>query len=180
MYMSRKSNILHVAGGWPNGGGGGGGRIAVYYTGDHYYNGQLLTHGGTGNGHHGGAGTMYLAQVSDTAAVRRTLTVDNARLTSSERIAEVERLDLAGNDVSASSTSFTTYGGLRLSTTGPVFCYDCGYYSTSRYRSFFFIRSGVNKNHEYYRSAQKQATIEVELPFLTYIDHVVVYPHCEE
>ena len=151
----------------------------MYYTGDHYYNGQLLTHGGRGNGHHGGAGTMYLAQVSDTAAVKRTLTVDNARLTSSERIAEVEKLDLAGNYVSATSTSFMTYGGLHLSTTGPVFCYYCVNY-VHRYRSFFFIRSGVNKNDEYYRSAQKQATIEVELPFLTYIDHVVVYPHCDE
>ena len=180
MYMSCKSNILHIAGGSPNGGGGGGGRIAVYYTGDHYYNGQLLTHGGRGNGHHGGTGTMYLAQVRGTAAVRRTLTVDNARLTSSERIAEVERLDLAGNVVSANSMSFTTYGGLRFTTNGTVFCYDCVYYNHHRYQSFFFIRSGVNKPDEYYRSTKNQATIEVELPFLTYIDHVDVYPHCEE
>ena len=149
----------------------------MYYTGDHYYNGQLLTHGGRGNGNYGGAGTMYLAQVSDTAAVRRTLTVDNARLTSSERIAEVERLDLAGNDVSASSTSFTTYGGLRLSTTGPVYV-RFGSFHRPIYRPFFSIRSGAQNREQYYCSPQKQATIKVELPCLVFVDHVVIYPLC--
>ena len=176
--MSCEINMLLFAGGWPNGGGGGGGRIAVYYTGDHHYNGQLLTHGGRGNGHHGGAGTMYLAQVSDNA-VSDTLTVDNAHLTSSERIAEVEKLDLSGNGVTPNSMSFTTYSGLHFTTTGPVY----SYYSSNLhrlYRSFVFIRSGAQNKEQYYRSPQKEATITVELPFLTYIDHVLIYPHCSE
>ena len=172
-----KTTILHTTGGGSNGGGGGGGRIAVHYTGDHYYNGQLLTHGGQGNENHGGPGTMYLAQVSGTV-VRGSLTLDNARLTTSQRIGEVEKLDLAGRGVSASSTSFTTYSGIHLTTTGAVYGYYFHYYDR-RYRSFYYIRSGGNKNSQYYQSAQKQATITVELPFLTYIDHIVVYPHCD-
>lgn len=170
---SYRTCILDVVGGWPNGGGGGGGRIAMYYTGDHHYNGQLLTHGGRGNGHHGGAGTMYLAQVSGTA-VSNTLTVDNGRLTSSERIAEVEKLDLAGNGVSKHNMSFTTYSGLHFSTTGPVYTYG---YLYTLYRSFFFIRSGAQNT--YYQSPQKQAIITVELPFLMYIDHIIIYPLCD-
>ena len=151
----------------------------MYYTGDHYYNGQLLIHGGRGNGNHGGAGTMYLAQVRRTAAVKCTLAVDNARLTSSERIAEVERLDLAGNVVSAISTSFTTYGGLRLSTTGPVYVRYDRYHRPVIYRPFYSIRSGAQHREQYYCSPQKQATIKIELPFLIFVDHVVVYPLCD-
>ena len=170
--------ILHMTGGGSHGGGGGGGRIAVHYTGDHYYNGQLLTHGGQGNENHGGPGTMYLAQVSG-SVVRSSLTLDNAHLTTSQRIGEVEKLDLASRGVSASSTSFTTYSGIHLTTTGAVYCYYNCYYYNRRYRSFHYIRSGENKNSQYYQSAQKQATITVELPFLVYIDHVIVYPHCD-
>ena len=160
-----------IAGGWPSGGGGGGGRIAVHYTGDHHYTGQLLTHGGRGNEHHGGAGTMYLAQVSDTT-VSSTLTVDNAHLTSNERITEFEKLDLSGNSVSSNSMSFLTYSGVKISTTGPVYKYYS--YPYYRYKSFYFIRSGA----QYYRSPQKTATITVELPFLIYVDRIVIYPYC--
>ena len=129
-------------------------------------------HGGYGVPQYGGAGTVYLATVNGTETTHDTLITDNADHTASQRINEVQKLTLDGDGVSQTATSFPTYSGMTVSTNGTVYAYSCGLYTC--YRSFDHLRG----DSEYFQSANHDATITIALPFVTYIDHITIYPQC--
>jgi len=129
-------------------------------------------HGGYGTPQYGGAGTVYLATVNGTETTYDTLITDNAGHTSCQRINEVQKLTLDGDGVSGSATSFPTYSGMTVSTNGTVSSYSCGIHTC--YRSLHYLRG----DSAYFQSANHDATITITLPFVTYIDHITIYPQC--
>ena len=164
---------MSATGGSSHGGGGGGGRIAIYHSGDNHWTGKYLTPGGYGSAGHAGSGTVFIEDLRDGGSHKR-LIVDNAGYTESKRIDEVEKLTLSGPSVPWNSQTFYSYGGVQVTTTGvPYEGHHIRY-------PFYEVRSGSATSGHHYRTAAAQAVITVTFPHDTYVDHMRVYPHCDE
>ncbi|KAK3576662.1 hypothetical protein CHS0354_004947 [Potamilus streckersoni] len=146
-------------------GGGGGGRIAIYHTKVNHFTGDLLIHGGYGSDQFGGSGTVYIEDQSNLTKIYRKLITDNRGKTSCQRIAEVEKLSLEGH-WSWSSTYFS-YGNVSLSTFSPI--YDS---------SYGLANLVTGSTGDFFMGHSKHVQLEVTFPFLTYVDHIRVFPYC--
>lgn len=146
----------------------------MYYTGSHYFQGEILVSGGYGLDRRGGAGTVYIEDRSNSTQLYRTLMTKTYKDPDSERIHEVEKLDLRGASVAAVATTYYSYGNVSLSTDGPIYYYDT---TIRQYSSFYSIMSGTVSDR--YRTTRQDPTISITLPFTTFVDHVRVYPNCE-
>ncbi|CAH1775844.1 unnamed protein product, partial [Owenia fusiformis] len=160
------------------GGGGGGGRIALYYKGDNYYIGEYIVHGGSSRDQYGGAGTVFIEDRTTPEEPHRTFISDNAGYSSTERIAEVEKLDTRGYGVDSSSQTYYTYGNVKFTTTGNVYSY-WPYVHHQVWFPFYNLVSGAPTDG-YYRTTYQNIDIDIEFPYETYVDHVRIYPQCED
>ncbi|XP_070535280.1 uncharacterized protein [Ptychodera flava] len=158
------------------GGGGSGGRIAVY-TDWYDFIGELQAYGGTT--HHtdfregyGSSGTVYVQDKSNQDDPIRKLILDNNQVyTEPSRVGELHKIRSAGYGVSSTSTTFTTYAGVVVSTTGSICC------SSSNRHPLRNIGSGSGKD-VYYSTRASNPVITYEFPFTLYVDHVRLYPQC--
>ncbi|XP_060557569.1 uncharacterized protein LOC132717977, partial [Ruditapes philippinarum] len=171
--------------GGTNGGGGGGGRIAIYHTDQNHFTGKYLVHGGWGTEQYGGPGTVYLESRFVTPAYRH-LTVDNNGHSTSNRIYEVERLNLAGNYYTTRNYPemvFHSHNGVNTTTTARPHSVlhsipDANYYYPTYPLSHLFTPGKANVN-TIYMSHAKQATLTIDLPYKTYVEYLQIFPYCE-
>lgn len=164
------------------GGGGGGGRIAIYHKDLNHYTGDYLIHGGKGVYQYGGAGTIYIESRNVNPAYRHLIT-DNNKKTTSNRINEVERLNLTGNyytNKNYPDMFFNTHSGVNITTTARPYAYNyvySSYYSRTWPLSYLFSDHQANTATFYMASAQT-ATLTMDFPFETYVEYLKVYPYC--
>lgn len=171
--------------GGANSGGGGGGRIAIYHTDFNHFTGEYLVHGGSGAYMYGGAGTVYIESQNVNPHYHH-LRTDNGGYSTSNRIYEVERLNLTGNyftTTQAPELTFRTHSGINITTDAlphAIHHYSSGYYdyySPVYALSHMFSDSKANVNQFYMASAQT-ATLTIDLPFETYVEYLHIYPYC--
>lgn len=168
--------------GGTNGGGGGGGRIAIYHKDLNHFTGDYLIHGGKGVYQYGGAGTIYIESLNVNPAYRHLIT-DNNKHTTSNRIYEVERLNLTGNYYTNNyypDMFFNTHSGINITTTARPYAYNLlssGYYSFTRPLSYLFSDKKANVG-TYYMASGSNATLTIDLPFETYVEELRIFPYC--
>ncbi|WAR26294.1 hypothetical protein MAR_011998 [Mya arenaria] len=172
--------------GGTNGGGGGGGRIAIYHTIENHFTGEYLIYGGKGPYQFGGAGTVYIEDNSVSPAYRH-LRTDNGGRTESNRIYEVERLNLTGKYFSTKGwpdTYFQTYSGINVTSDvrpGTYYAYQSssyGYlYHTVWPLSHMFSDKKANVD-KWFMAQGQEATLTFDLPFKTYVEYIMIYPYC--
>jgi len=165
------------------GGGGGGGRIAIYHRDLNHYTGEYLVHGGNGVYQYGGAGTIYIESQNLNPAYRHFIT-DNNQHTTSNRIYEVERLNLTGNYYTNTyypEMFFNTHSGVNITTTARPYAYNHNshsYYQTTWPLSYLFSDKEANVG-TFYMASGTTATLTLDLPFETYVEYIYVYPYCD-
>ena len=130
---------------------------------------------------YGGPGTVYLESHFVTPA-HRHLIVDNAGHSSSNRINEVERLDLGGNYYTTRNYPemvFHSHNGVNTSTTARPYSRQYhNYYSPTYPLSHMFSEGKANVNTIYMSHANK-ATLTIDLPYKTYVEFLRIYPYCK-
>jgi len=142
-------------------------------------------YGGKGPHFHGGAGTVYIEDRS-VEPVYRHLRADNGGRSSSNRIAEVERLNLTGNYFSTNTwpdTFFHTHSGVTVtSDVTPAMYYHYSYYFHSYYHTVWPLSQMFSDNRAnkkaFFMAPSNEATLTFDLPFKTYVEHIRVYPYC--
>ena len=151
--------------------------MAIYHTGHKHYTGTYPTQGGYGQQQYGGAGTVFIEQVSsNTQPQKRTLLIDNNKVTASNRIREVERLPLKYRTQSTDRKEVFTYTGVHIKTTSAGLVTH-----PSRYHYHYHDLNCIIHTCEQdlpYAATHKRAIITLTLPFTTYIDHVRIFPEC--
>ncbi|KAH3816406.1 hypothetical protein DPMN_117922 [Dreissena polymorpha] len=167
------------------GGGGGGGRIAIYHKLQNHFTGEYLVFGGKGPYQYGGSGTVYIEDHSGNATFRH-LRLDNSGNTASNRISEVERLNLTGNYFKTSKFPdkyFQTYSGINISS-------DVNPETYNAYSSYYwyYFRNTWPLSHMFtdiqadtstwFMARASQATLTFDLPFKTYVEYIKIYPVC--
>ncbi|KAL4226615.1 hypothetical protein ACF0H5_014598 [Mactra antiquata] len=188
VYHLDGTGSIEVTGGsgGTSGGGGGGGRAAIYHTGENHFTGDLLMHGGQGPYQYGGAGTFYV-ESRNVEPYNRHFIMDNADYSISNRIYEVERLNLTGNYYSTTDypdLTFTTHSGIKITTDALPYYqhqYSYGYYdyySPVYPLSYLFSDTAANVN-TFYMSSSPSANLTIDLPFTTYVEYLRIYPYCE-
>lgn len=141
-------------------------------------------YGGKGAYQHGGAGTFYI-ESQNVNPYNRHFIMDNGAYSTSNRIYEVERLNLTGNYYTTTKypeMTFQTHSGINI-TTDAVPYYQLHSYGSDAYYSpvyplsYLFSDTYANKN-TFYLSHTRSATLTINFPFKTYVNHLQVYPYC--
>jgi hypothetical protein len=143
-------------------------------------------YGGKGAYCQGGAGTVYIVNQKTVPHYRHFIT-DNGGFTKSNRIYEVERLNLTGNYYSTHDLpemTFHTHSGINVTTS--VAPYSRIQYSYSTYNvyaptyplSYLFSDKKANVN-TFFMSASQTATLTFNFPFVTYVEYLRIYPYCD-
>lgn len=170
-------NVCDISGGSSSrGGGGGGGRIALHYSGDNHYTGSFLVQGGSSASQAGGSGTVYTAHLTGDLITHQVLHLDNAHLTKSERIQEIEKLELSGSGEGSTSQTVTTPGNIVFSIDQPIYEFCTPYYSCT-YRSLVHVMSG-SASDNWLEVSSSTALLTVTLPSVLYIRYLKLYPQC--
>ena len=165
-----------------SGGGGGGGRIALYHSGISTFTGGLQAFGGESLAERGGAGTVYVQDESGNAT-QRQLIIDNGHLGASSNIKEIRQVSISGNSISPYFyvTSYTSPGGITLSTSGTPRCARtyirdrriC--ISGSGQLSHLFSGSGSDG---FYYTSSSTPDISYNFPYPMTVDHLRIFPQC--
>lgn len=140
-------------------------------------------HGGKGAYQYGGAGTVYIESQNVNPNYRHLIT-DNSGYTESNRIYEIERLNLTGNYYSTNTypdTVFNTHSGINVTTTARPYAwyhYHSIYYSRVWPLSYLFSDKKANVN-TFYMAQGTTATLTFDLPFETYVEYIRVFPYCD-
>ena len=166
-------------------GGGGGGRVAIYHRDNNDFTGEYLVHGGKGTYLYGGAGTVYI-EAQNAQPNTHYLLTDNGGYSSSNRIEEVERLNLTGNYFTTNNypeRTFHTHSGINITTDAQPYSvhqyngyYD--YYSHTYPLSHMFSDVSANVNY-FYMSLSQTANLTFDLPFPVYVEYLRIYPYCD-
>lgn len=128
--------------------------------------------GGQGPYQHGGAGTVYIESHFVNPHTKHFIS-DNHGYSSSNRINEVERLNLTGIKSNYVKTVYMQ-NGINVTTDAPSY----SYYNYWYYLSHLFSDTKANVKNIYLANS-KEATLTFDLPFKTYIEYLRVYPYCE-
>ena len=143
-------------------------------------------YGGKGPYQYGGAGTVYIENRHVDPHYRHFRT-DNGGRTSSNRIAEVERLNLTGNYFSTNGWPddyFQTHSGINVSSSVRPAVYH--HYSSYTYGSLWhtvwpishlFSDKAANVR-QFFMAQASEATLTFDLPFTTYVEYIKIYPYC--
>lgn len=74
-------------------------------------------------------------------------------------------------------TTFWTYNGMKVETTGSPYSYSDSH-GNHYYFPFYNIRDGATST--YYRTSTTEPVINITMQHVLYVDHIRIFPHCDE